>query len=687
MKEMRDREKLIKSTVLFGAVIVLLFAFIVYREGGTEKQVVINEVCAHNSGIVVQNNIGTGDYIEIYNPREKSINLEGYGLSDNRKMEDRFVFEDYELPAHSYAIIFAAGFKPDVDAHIFADFKVSDDDTIYLTDPEGKVIDFVKMVPTKSNIVYARMADGEDEWGTMLGSPWMSNEKARRVLVPGDVEKPLFSAESGIYEEPFYLRMEGADEIYYTLDGKEPTMESQRYTGAILIEDASVQENVWRSRTDFAVEPYDIPKEKVDKSVIVRAIAVNDDGETSEISTAVYWIGERFREKYEGYDIVSLVADPEDLFGERGIYVLGEENRIYQEAIKVGEEEKQIEPANYLKRGKSSECKAVVEIFENGKDKALSQEVGLRINGNASRLKPIKNFRITARKGYDGRDLLKYSAFLGQKEPKGILIRSGFGKNQWLAQMVKNRAVAVQNYRPCVLFLEGEYWGKYSIQEACTENYLENYYGVPQEQIILIGGSSTVNEWEEMYAVCEEKWGELEQNIADWCASGKDCYVEIEKSIDIQSYIDYMCIQMYIGNKDFTFTHNAGMWRSAANTGEQYRDGKWRWIMYDLDRTLEEASQNPFTEAVNMNGYKISEDPLFMTLMRSKVFRERFVKTFMEIADDNFSVERADTYLEELEKEYKVDFSSEKRFFEERRVHIFEYLKQQFPEEAYLLET
>lgn len=681
---MRDREKLIKSTVLFGAIAALPLFVLIFREGGQkQKAVVINEVCAHNSGIVVQNNIGTGDYIELYNPGEESINLKGYGLSDSRNTEDKFVFEDYEIPAHGYAIIFAAGFKPDVDAHIFTDFKISDDDTIYLTDAEDKVIDFVKMMPTEANIVYARMTDGADEWGTMRGSPWMSNDKARRVLVPGEVEKPLFSAESGIYEEPFYLCIEGADEIYYTLDGAEPTLESQHYSGPIWIEDASVQENAWRSRTDFAVEQYDIPKEAVDKSVIVWAIAVNADGETSEISTVVYWIGERFRERYKGYDIVSLVADPEDLFGERGIYVLGEENRIYKEGIKAGEPEKEIEPANYLKRGKQSECKAFVEIFENGKCKVLSQEVGLRINGNASRLKPIKNFRITARKWCDGREVLEYSSFFRTKKPKGILIRSGFGKNQWLAQMVKNRAVAVQNYRPCVLFLEGEY----SIQEACTENYLENYYGIPEEQIILIGGSSTVNKWEERYAVCEEKWEELEQNIADWYESGQDCYMEIEDSIDIQSYIDYMCIQIYIGNRDFTFTHNAGMWRSSSNTGEQYQDGKWRWILYDLDRTLEKVQQNPFIEEVNMNGYKISEDPLFVTLMRSKVFRERFVKTFMEIADDNFSAEHANTYLEELEKEYRVDFTAEKQFFEERRGYVVEYLKQQFPEEDYLLEN
>lgn len=644
----------------------------------------LNEVCAHNTTTLKQKFYGSCDYIEIYNAGDSVVSLEGYGLSDERGAEAKFTFEGGELPPGGYLIVFAAGEVPDVPEKIFANFKISDGDTIYLTNPDGEIIDYVEMIPTIPDVVYARAEDGVGEWTTRRGSPWADNATVREVVIPTDLDAPVFSAESGFYKDSFTLEMEaGESRIYYTLDGSIPNESSMLYEEPILLEDASGRENVWRSRTDFAAQSYDIPEEKVDKAVIVRAVAVNAAGETSRATTATYFVGERFFEKYQNWSVVSIVADPEDLFGDDGIYVLGRTYEQYLDALEAGEEEKEVIPANYLRHGSSMEREAKVEIFDGNRERRLSQEVGLNLNGNGSRASEQKSFRIVAREKYDGTNEIRYDGFYQNRLPDSMLIRRLFSQNQWLTTLVEDRAPAVQRYEPCVLFLDGEYWGIYSIQERCTEEYIENHFGVPAEQVILVkGGALSLNEWDEKYNAYEQIYAEFDADIARWHDSGVDCYAEIAEKVDIQSYIDYLCIQTYIGNCDFRDKVNVAFWRTEAVGEGEYADGKWRYILFDLDRTLEDVKRDSFMESMFNDPYSVGTDPLFMTLLRSEVFRKQFVNTFMEIAVENLSYENVMEKLRPLEKKYQTEIITPyEEYFKNRAVYAFESLERQFPAE------
>lgn len=649
----------------------------------TEKQtdIVINEVCAHNSTILEQGFYGSCDYIEIYNSGDEGINLKGYGLSDKRNGNPKFVFEDYDLSPGAYVIVFASGEVPDIEEKIFTNFKISDEDTIYLTNERGKIIDYVKLISTTPDIVYARESDGADQWTTMKGSPWAPNEAARKVLVPSDeVSIPVFSEEGGFYEEAFELEMQAEEgcKIFYTLDGSEPYIDDMIYEGPIRIEDASTQENVWRSRTDLSAESYEIATEKVDKAVIVRAIAVNEEGVASRNVTASYFVGERFG-KYKNYDIVSLVADPDDLFGDKGIYVLGEKNKDYKLGLEMGKEPEEVEPANYLMHGKESSRDASVEIYNEEGENTLTQNVRINVNGNFSRIGPFKSFRVVASTKFGNNDRLEYGDLYINSFLKSILIRNGFGQNQWMQELLSEREVTIQNYRPCVLFLDGEYWGEYCIQERCSPEYLENHYNIPSEQVVLVRAGEVVgNSWDESYAAYTQCYLDFQAMIQTWYDSGTDQYDAICDVIDIQSYIDYLCIQLYADNHDFSNSHNMAMWRSVAKTDKPYEDRKWRWILYDLDYTLVDPYRNTFTEE-GTTPYTVMTDPLFVTLMRNEEFRKRFVNTFMDIANTSLSSENVLKHLDKIESKYNNTCNdSIKIFFKERRDPAFQMLKEVF---------
>ncbi|NLL79575.1 MAG: hypothetical protein GX234_07275 [Clostridiales bacterium] len=666
--------------MLFGMVVFLAW-WLSFSQGQEKPVILINEVCAHNSTTLKQKYYGSCDYIEVYNAGAEGVNLKGYGLSKNRDGNEKFVFSDYDIPAGGYAIVFATGDVPDTEEHIFAPFRISDGDTIYLTDPNEKLMDFVKLPSTTDDVVYARERDGGDGWTTMQGSPWDKNENVRKVTIPADIPAPVLSAESGFYAEGFELEMEAGDSrIYYTLDGSVPNESSMYYEKPIRLEDASNQENVYCNRLDFSSDPYDVPDEKVDKAVIVRAVAINESGENSQITTATYFIGERFTEKYRNWSIVSIVADPEDLFGGDGIYVLGNLNKAYQEELAMGYEEKEVEPANYLRHGSAKEREAKVEIFASDRKLVLSQNLGLNLNGNGSRMSPKKSFRLTAREKYDGNERIQYEGFYKNSLPRSLIIRNGFTQNQWLTTLVEGRRASVQFYEPCVLFLNGEYWGIYSIQERCTEEYLENHFAVPAEHIILIrGGKIVVNEWDERYEAYASEYLKFRENITQWYESGEDCYDEISEQMDIGSYIDYLCVQTYIGNCDFRDEVNMAMWKSDAVTERPYEDGKWRWIFYDLDRTLEDVTRDSFTESMFNDEYSVGTDPLFVTLLRSAVFREQFVSTFEEIADADLSYENVMIKLKPLEDRYGIELVTPyEDYFRERSVYARNSLEKQF---------
>ena len=44
--------------------------------------------------------------------------------------------------------------------------------------------------------------------------------------------------------------------------------------------------------------------------------------------------------------------------------------------------------------------------------------------------------------------------------------------------------------RPCVVYLNGEYWGLYVLEEDYSDNYFEDHYGVSNKDVIVYKGDA-----------------------------------------------------------------------------------------------------------------------------------------------------------------------------------------------------
>ncbi len=87
-----------------------LLSFLIYLAINSSAQVLINEIQSSNSSTFADDDGDYSDWIELYNARDETVNLSGFGLSDNLSKPYKWTFPDgVELQAKSYLVIFASG--------------------------------------------------------------------------------------------------------------------------------------------------------------------------------------------------------------------------------------------------------------------------------------------------------------------------------------------------------------------------------------------------------------------------------------------------------------------------------------------------------------------------------------------------------------------------------------------------
>lgn len=652
-----------RSLFVFTALWVILLAGICYDDYA-KRHVVINEVCAHNLSLVLDDRGKSSDYIELYNPSFTTVSLDGWYLTDQEELSGHDRLSQMEIGPRSYLLLFAdgsAGRSVDEESGnvcYYLGFGLNEaGETLTLADNSGNTVDRVVVPPLATDICYARQQEGQGLWRIVKnGSPGESNGNAE-AYVPPTLEAPTFSVGSGFYEQPFELTVSAGQgqRIYYTTDGSEPTAESAIYTEPIFIEDGSVRENYYADIKGISREGDYQPANRIDKGTVVKATAVNEAGEVSETASAVYFVGFNEKAGYEDIKTLSLTVAPEDFFSEnRGIYMLGDDYQAWMENYRdyrrqeeyreqgrswdYGSVKRQSFMANYTHSDKTKERLVTAALFDAGKNLLGEEEIGVRVRGGASRNLRQKGFNFYAREEYGDDPLklrLKMLRTSGSIDTNVTMLRDVFNQS-----LVADRNIETQPGEPCNLFLNGEYWGLYNLQSRLSAGYFEEKYGLSEDEIIVVKRDTWVSVGR------DEDLGLYEELVsyagtAD--LSDPEAYREISRMMDIQSFIDHYCFEIYIGNTDWPW-NNVCCWRSRKDDGAtEYEDGRWRWGVYDTDESTgiyEEGmgtyESNPFSEEARWFGTPLTT-PLMSNLIENEAFRRQFALTFMDMANKNFS--------------------------------------------------
>ena len=116
------------------------FAIIAGNWSKTDASLVISEFMASNAGNrppragdLLDENGDSSDWVEIYNPTDKAVNLNGWCLTDNKANLTKWRFPAVELQAGEFLIVFASGKnRAQAGSELHTNFQLDADNTEYL---------------------------------------------------------------------------------------------------------------------------------------------------------------------------------------------------------------------------------------------------------------------------------------------------------------------------------------------------------------------------------------------------------------------------------------------------------------------------------------------------------------------------------------------------------------------------
>ena len=187
------------------------------------------------------------------------------------------------------------------------------------------------------------------------------------------------------------------------------------------------------------------------------------------------------------------------------------------------------------------------------------------------------------------------------------------------------------------MFIDGEYWGLYTLQEDYDDHYYENNYDVNSDEVIVY----KKGEIDEGLETDIEYFRELRSFAENNDLSVQSNYDKICGMIDVQSFIDYMSVEMYIINEDWP-GNNYSLWRTrTVDPSNPYADGRWRFNLYDTEMGVDHYgnSSTKYNRNNLSNIMKNNKDDMpviFNALLKNEGFKAQFINTFMDLTAKNF---------------------------------------------------
>ena len=402
------------------------------------------------------------------------------------------------------------------------------------------------------------------------------------------VSDTKFDHARGFYSAAFDLAITtstvGAT-IMYTLDGSAPSAtHGTRYTGPIHISTTAIVQAVayltGYAPTSMNTETYIFLGDVIHQpsnppgfpAVWGSGVTANYQMDPDVVNNPQY--ASTIVADLQALPTVSIVMDPNDMFGSSGLY---------------------------LNPGQLWEKPASIEWINTDGTTAFQIDAGLRMQGGAGRgdgnLK--HSFRILFRSQYSGGDgQLDYDLFGdgATQQFNDLTLRAGFNdvwpnngsatylSDRWTAQTGLDMGDPATHGTYVQLYINGLYWGMYNPVERPDDYFSATYYGGNQDDYdtFSVEGqkTGTPDGWNLLQSLTTGSAAQLEAN---WPA--------IQQKLDITEFCDYMLTNQFGGNWDWPWNN----WWASYDRADP--NGKWRFFSWDGEGNLWDVNANKVNDA------------------------------------------------------------------------------------------
>ena len=551
----------------------------------THGPLVINEAVTYNDDFYFHAG-DWYDWVELKNVSGETIQLSDYYVTDDSDEPTKFRLPETALAPGKTFVVFC-GESVMATASVHAPFKLdSAGDCFYIYRLDGSLCDYVSLYGLPLNHSKGRI-DGQSGFFLFpTRTPAAANGYgARRTAMrPESVTAPgVYNGVSGVDVE-----LAGEGTIYYTLNGNLPDTASYVYSGPI----------------------------HLTKTTLIRAISVTNGKLRSETASFTYVINEN-----HNLPVVCIALEPMKL--------------------------------TVLHNNGNMEYDSHMEFYDLDGG-SFASDCMITLHGAASRsVWPKKSFKVVFRDRYGGD--IHYDLFgQGITDFHSLNLRGGDTvtmktfREPLSAEFAER--VAVQDpltldSRFCVLYIDGEYRGFYSLREAYSQKYVADHTGSDEELSSISRSPITQAEMRQLYNYI------VSCNIND-----PECYQYIADRMDMESMAQWLLLEVYFNNRD-----TDGNIRYCAGNRP---DNKWRAMFFDLDISME--NNNAFImEIINPDS---EPGRIFSRLLQSAEFRRVLLETASGLYKNGLSYTLALEILDRMVDELSAEMPRNLRRWGESQV-------------------
>lgn len=458
-----------------------------FREGQRPLgPLMVSEVMPSNDRYLIQSDGEYYDWLELKNISDAPIDLSSYAVSDNSSDLLLCPLPARVLEPGETVVVICSGKTELSGSFIHAPFTLNREECwVYVSHVDSGLSDYVRI----SGVPLMGSAGKMDDTNQIyyFSNPTPGAENANGMAAVADV--PFVETPDGVYNdvESVEVVLSGEGQIYYTLDGSEPALNSNLYTQPLTLT----------------------------KTTVVRAKSFCQGKLPSKTVTVTYIINE-----HHTLPVISIAASDSDLFGSYGIYT------------------------NYTKNW---EVPCNLTLYEG--DEGFSIDCGIKMFGHTGLQMAKKSFKVNFRSCY-GAKHLNYPVY-GEDGPvlyDSLIIRSGqdypqaIFRDELFTSLCRDMSdsVLAQRDKFCILYINGEYFGIYCMKEAFSEMFYAQNRGVSEESVEVVQApvyyDTEIHEF--MRFLINNKMA-LDENYEYACTV-----------FDMDSVIDWMIAQGYSTNGD-----------------------------------------------------------------------------------------------------------------------------------------